>query len=90
MDTVYGTNALADLDLYSTIVEHRSKYNSIKGIDYSLHKPPTASFIPGKNIIRKWEQDYKAMQESMIYGDSIPFSKLITRMKVLEDRIRSL
>lgn len=90
MDTTYGTNALANRDLYSTIVEHRSKYNAMKGIDYSLHSPSTVSFIPGDNVIKSWEEDYKAMQENMIYGESIPFAKLLSRMKILEHRLRLL
>lgn len=90
MDTEYGKKALADTDLYRSIVEHRNKFNAIRGMDYKTLHPSTISFIPGKNVIKDWEQDYKSMQQNMIYGESIPFSKLIVRLKELESRVRKL
>ena len=31
--------ALADKELYDSVVEHRRTFNAIRGIDYSLHTP---------------------------------------------------
>ncbi|MFW0714417.1 hypothetical protein [Pedobacter sp. N23S346] len=59
MDTEHGKQALEDKDLYKGIVEHRSKFNVIRGIGYEKHGYQDISFIPpvrywglGKMIIR--------------------------------------
>ena len=88
MDTDFGLNALSDHALYQTIVEHRRKFNAMKGVDYDSHSRRSICFIPGENVITSWEKDYRSMQENMIYGQSLPFLKLIQRLKELEERIR--
>ena len=41
-------------------------------------------------IIKVWQDDYKAMQESMIYGEHITFEQLIERIRELQTRFRSI
>ena len=90
MDTTYGIEALKDVELYKGIVSHREKYNALRGMDYSTHNPQTINFIPPDAIIKSWEEDYKTMQENMIYGESISFAKLMFRMNQLTERIRKV
>ncbi len=90
MDTSYGIEALEDMELYKGIVAHREKFNALRGMDYETHNPQTINFIPPAAVIKSWEADYKTMQENMIYGDSIPFTKLIFRMNQLLGRIRKI
>lgn len=90
MDTEHGKQALKDKELYQSIIEHRAKFNIIRGIDYKNHGPKEINFIPPKEVIKDWENDYKAMQKDMIYGDSKPFSKLIERMEELTKRFRAI
>jgi len=90
MDTPHGQQALEDQELYHSIVDHRAKFNSIRGISYEKHGPKQINFIPPQAVIAAWENDYKAMQESMIYGDSKPFTKLIQRMVELIERFRKI
>jgi hypothetical protein len=90
MDTGFGINALSDRELYQTIVDHRRKFSAMKGIDYDSHAPRSICFIPGEHVMGSWEKDYRSMQENMIYGQSLPFSRLILRLKELEQRIRIL
>ena len=35
-------------------------------------------------------KDYQEMQESMIYGDSLPFNKLLERIRILENRFHNV
>ena len=88
MDTEYGKNALKDTDLYNSIIKHRKKFTPVRGIDYSNHNPDKIDFIPPESVSSDWEEDYKTMQESMIYGQSLKFDKLIDRLKVLRSRFR--
>lgn len=90
MDTVHGNEALNDEELYMDIIHHRKHITKISGIDYDKHLPGSINLVPPEESIKQWQDDYQAMQESMIHGDSIPFDKLIDRMKELMERINRL
>lgn len=91
MDTPFGREALADKQLYMNIVEHRSKYNKIPNMDYTSHAPITVNIIPPEQVVGEWREDYENMRKSFIYGhDTLPFDRLIDRIKELQDRIRQM
>ena len=90
MDTGFAKTALADMELYQTIVEHRRTITPLRGINYSNHTPDKINPIPPDSIISEWEKDYIAMQESMLYKPSLPFDKLIDRLYELKARINQL
>ena len=90
MDTEFGTKAFETSDLYNHLVEHRKIVNPLRGIDYANHTPDKINPIPPDDKLEEWEKDYKQMQESMIYKQSLPFDKLIGRIKELKDRINQL
>ncbi|MDN5215355.1 nucleotidyl transferase AbiEii/AbiGii toxin family protein [Fulvivirgaceae bacterium BMA12] len=90
MSTEHGLNAIFDKKLYDAIVTHRSLFNPIKGVDYKNHSPSKIDFIPPKEIIGAWEKDYSTMRESMIYGETLSFEKLIERLKELRVQFRSI
>jgi hypothetical protein len=58
----------------------------MKNFDYELLKPQNISIIPPDFIISQWQQDY----ETMIYGNSLPFSELINKIKQLNERINRI
>lgn len=82
--------ALDNQRLYNEIINHRSIYTKIAAVDYTQHQPKTLNPIPPDEILGEWEKDYKAMQEAMIYGESLPFEQLIERMKELKQRINGI
>lgn len=90
MDTPYAESALKNKELYNTIILHREKITPERGVDYANHIPERINLIPPNEVIGEWEKDYKIMQESMFYNPSLSFDKLMTRMKVLNDRINAL
>jgi len=90
MDTEHGKAAITDTTLYQTIIEHRKRFNQLRGIDYVLHMPSQINFIPPGQIIHIWEEDYRLMRNSMIYGDAKDFKTLINRMHELRERVRNL
>lgn len=90
MDTEYG-KSIENRELYDNIVEHRSIFNAIKGIDYKYHNPALLSFIPPKSVIAEWKKDYVTMQKNFIYDEnSLSFEALIGRMEELTARIRKV
>ena len=90
MNTPIAENALKDKGLYNSIVEHRRIFVGLKGFDYSTLATKTIKIIPPENTITQWQEDYEIMQRTMIYGNSLPFNKLIDRIKQLNERINRI
>lgn len=91
MDMPFGIEALSDRRLYMEIVRHRSVFNHIPGMDYNTHNPKTINFVPSESIMQDWKDDYENMRRHFIYGhDTLPYDKLIEKMKELQDRIRKI
>ena len=86
MDHDYGKEAIKNKELFETLVQHRSKYTPIRGISYDLHTPQTINFMPPAEVTELWKKDYQAMQEFMIYGETLEFENLILRMQELKER----
>lgn len=92
MDTEYGKDALHNKSLYDEIVNHRSVYNKIDGIDYEMHSPYTLDFLPPSHLIDEWRKDYEVMSDQFLYHQEnrMTFEVLIERMKELLRRVRLL
>ena len=90
MDTPIAERALKDESLYNSVIEHRRRFIGLKGFDYSTLRPQSLSIVPPADIMELWRKDYELMQESMIYGDSLPFDKLIEKIRDLNDKINSM
>jgi len=89
-DTDIAEKALSDKELYKSIIEHRKVFIGLKGFDYDTLSPETICIIPPENIIDRWQKDYETMRETMIYGESLPFDKLINRIKKLNEKINKV
>jgi len=88
--TDHAKIALQDGVLYNVIVEHRSKFSPISGIDFANHAPASIRFIPPDDLMQAWEADYAQMRENMIYGEALDFATLIERLTVLQNQINGL
>jgi len=88
MDKDFAIKAISNNELWDTIRHHREKFTHINGIDYSQDIRPDICLIPPAQVIADWQQDYESMQNTMIYGDSPTFNKLMDRIQRLEKRIR--
>ncbi|GHU57215.1 nucleotidyltransferase [Bacteroidia bacterium] len=90
MDTKIAQEAIEDTELYKAIIAHRQKFVGLKGFDYSTLMPQSISLVPPIEVLLYWKEDYKNMQSTMIYGASLPFDKLIERIKELNERFRNI
>ena len=90
MDTAFAEDALSDENLYKTIVEHRYIMTREKGVDYRTHRPSLINFVPENEIVDLWKTDYKNMQETFIYEQSVSFETLLERLKELRNRFRAM
>lgn len=90
LQTHVAEEALANDELYETVIEHRKTFIGLKGFDYNTLHKPTLSIIPPESIYAAWKKDYATMQEEMIYGESVPFEKIISDLKALNERINRM
>ncbi|SHI90841.1 Nucleotidyl transferase AbiEii toxin, Type IV TA system [Mesonia phycicola] len=90
MDTKFGKKALNDKDLYFHIIDHRSKFSAVKGVDYEDHQPKAICILPPDNVIKHYEDDYNEMKESMFSGDTLSWKELTERLNKLQKQIREL
>jgi hypothetical protein len=88
MDLDSGKKALADDDLYYSVINHRKNYSSLSWVDYKTLGRDTISFVLPKELIEVYRKDYSAMTEQMIYGEAIAFDKLLNRLDELLVRFR--
>ena len=50
----------------------------------------SGAWVPNEDIARLWQDDYKFMCEHMIFGLVPSFDELISKLSMLNDRIRQL
>lgn len=89
VDNGYDDKAMANMELYQTVINHRKSLTNLTWVDYSKHQPKTLNFIPHDDILKDWEKDYVEMQESMFYGETEKFDKLLDKLKKLNQKINS-
>lgn len=90
MDTTIADEALGDSALYDAVVEHRRTFIGLKGFDYDTLRPKFINLHLPDDSYAAWKRDYETMQESMIYGNSLPFDKLLEKVYSLNERINNL
>lgn len=88
-NTPIADNALKNKKLYQSIIAHRRIFIAMKDFDYDTLIPATINIIPPENSIAAWENDYNKMQ-TMIYGEYLPFNKLIDKIRQLNERINQI
>src|SRR5690606_40078647 len=90
MKAEYGEMAIADDELFNTIVQHRTTVTPLRGMDYSNHVKGKLTILPPDEIMEKWEADYKTMQENMIMGKSLKWEELLDRIREIEGKFNKI
>jgi len=90
MDQKFAVKAISNDELWNAIHHHREIFTRIGNVDYTPDIRQRICLIPPQSIIQDWKQDYGTMQQTMIYGDSPTFEKIIERMEELQTRFHSL
>ncbi len=89
MDTEYALSAYKNKELFEHIVEHRKTITPLRNISYDNHNRNSLQIIPPDSVSKDWEQDYKAMQENMVIGDSKSFPILMVRMHEIMENFKN-
>lgn len=83
-------DAIADTDLYATLVRHREWYIRISWLDYETLAAPAINFIPPDEVMELYSKDYEAMKGQMIYGEAEEFDDLILKLSEFLTDLRKL
>lgn len=87
MQTDIANEALADENLYDSVIEHRRKFIGLKGFDYDTLRRPSLRIVPTGEIRDRWETDYKNTMMNMVMGPAPSFDEIITALKRLNNQI---
>ena len=79
-----------DQELIVSIIQHRERFNNMRGVDYKSLYPPNLNPIPPKQFLEAWEDDYKTMQTNMIPEDSPSFTDLLAIVHEVTENYNSL
>ncbi len=79
-----------DHELIISIIQHRERFNNMKGVDYKTLYPPNLDPVPPKQFLDVWESDYITMQTNMIPEESLDFSDLLPMVKQATEKYNSL
>lgn len=90
MDKDFARYAIQDGKLWEAIRHHRELFTSVKGVDYASDIRKRITLVPRDDIRSVWEEDYKSMCSSMIFGDKPSFEELMQRMICLEQMFRQV
>ena len=75
--TPYSEKAIADKELYQSIVAHREKFSKLGGVDYTSHFPPNLNPLPPVDLMPEWERDYREVQSQMIAEENVLFKEVM-------------
>lgn len=90
MEEDFALKAISDDELWESIRHHREIFTSVRGVDYTSDVRKRIILVPPSEIQAAWEQDYKSMCSSMIFGDKPTFKELLERMHELERRFHDV
>ncbi len=81
LDSEFGENALKNKELFHCIVTHRKVLTPTKSTNYEMLTLQNLNVIPPSKLLASYRADYKEMQNSMIYGESLDFEVLLEKIK---------
>lgn len=82
-NTIYGEKALMNSELFNAICRHRELFTPTRNVNYQDLRIENLNFIPPAHLIDLFRDDYKEMQSTMIFGDSLGFDLMIEELKKL-------
>ena len=90
IQTGIADEALANDNLYDSVIEHRRKFIGLKGFDYDTLKRQSLTIVPTGEIRDRWEADYKKTVMNMVMGPAPSFEEIIAELEALNRRINMM
>ena len=80
LNTEFGKSALANQELFESIITHRKVLTPMKTTDYDTLTLKTLNIVPPEDRLDNFRSDYKEMQGSMIHGETMEFDDLLNEI----------
>lgn len=80
LNTEFGKSALANKELFESIIAHRKALTPMKTTDYDTLSLKTLNIVPPEDRLDDFRSDYKEMQGSMIHGETMEFDDLLNEI----------
>ena len=90
MDEPFALDAITNDELWNNISHHRQVFTSMRDVDYTPDIRKRIVLVPPSAFMDEWRRDYEAMRGAMIFGESLPFNKLIERIGILQEHFRGM
>ncbi|MBM3357762.1 MAG: nucleotidyl transferase AbiEii/AbiGii toxin family protein [Betaproteobacteria bacterium] len=81
-----GDAALADLELFSRVVAHRSVFFRRSREAQDALRPGSLCLLPSTERLADWRRDYDAMRETMFIGEPPEFDEILRVVGEFEQR----
>jgi predicted nucleotidyltransferase component of viral defense system len=78
--------ALDDQGLFELIAAHRAQFFEVSWVDYSTLKPGSLRLIPPPDHLAYWQEDYRAMRQSMFFGETPELQEILDAVGAFERR----
>ncbi len=85
-----GERALANMELFTRVAEHREIFFRHSWVDYSTHHPGTFRLVPPADQLPAWEVDLAEMRGPMFFGPVPDFDDILAIVGGFEKRFNKL
>lgn len=89
-DTPHMDQAISTPELFTTVRDHRHRFNRVPSCQYGNLQCRHLDFLPHPDELDKWEKDYAAMQTYMIGANPPAFVPMMEKLGQLQERIAGL
>ena len=87
--TPFAEKAIADQELYASIVAHRERFTKLGGVDYNSHFPPNLNPIPPDDLLPIWRSDFDELLGNMLQSEGTNFDAILAIIEQVTARINS-
>jgi hypothetical protein len=84
-----GERALADMNLFNRVAEHREIFFRHSWVDYTTHKPGTFRLEPPAAHLPDWRADFQQMLGPMFFGEVPTFNEMIASAATFATRFNA-
>lgn len=89
-DTTHMEKAISTPELFTTVRDHRYRFNRVPSCQYADLQCRHLDFLPHPDEMPQWEKDYQDMQTYMIGANAPAFAPMMEKLRQLQKRIAEL
>jgi len=80
-----AAEAVADLDLFERVAEHRKAFFKQSWVDYDTLRTESLRVVPQPKQVADWRRDYEAMRAEMFFAEPPTFDEVLAAIRQFEE-----